>query len=143
MRFFKISDVKQRKSLKLAGNLLVRMTSEKLAWVKKQKQAKNFEVILAKKWDDYKDFRIDNGCYVLVRVYKDAQEIGVGICDYNHTILKEFRGRRAQDLYTAIFDYSEKYKKGWFKRLDHAAYLGKELKKAEICLAMGIEYVQE
>ena len=116
---------------------------EKPKWVKKQKQAKDFEVINADKYDDYKDFRIDKGCYVLIRVYSDTHEIGVGICDYNHAILKEFRGTRAQDLYTTIFDYSEKHKKSWFNRLEHVAYLGKELKKAEICLAMGNEYVQE
>jgi len=92
---------------------------------------------------DYKDFKTDDGCYVLIRLYLDTYEIGVAVCDYNHVILKEFRGRRPQDLYTAIFDYSEKNGKNWFKRLDHAAYLGKELKKAEICLSIGTEYVQE
>ena len=117
--------------------------AEKPAWVKKQKFGKNFEVIKVRRYDDIKDFKIDNGCYVLIRVYRDTHEIGVGICDYNHAILKEFRGRRSQDLYTAIFDYSEKNNKNWFKRLEHAAYLGKELKKAEICLAMGTEYAQE
>lgn len=116
---------------------------EKPKWVKKQKYDRNFEVIKAKKYDDYKDFKTDNGCYVLVRIYKDTHEIGVAVCDYRHNILKEFRGTRAQDLYTTIFDYSEKHKKRWFTRFEHAAYLGKELKKAEISLAMGIEYVQE
>ena len=117
--------------------------AEKPEWIKKQKLAKDFEVIRVRKYDDYKDFKIDNGCYALIKVYRDTHEIGVGICDYKHAILKEFRGRRAQDLYTAIFDYSEKNSKNWFKRLEHAAYIGKELKKAEICLAMGTEYVQE
>ena len=48
-----------------------------------------------------------------------------------------------RSIYNAIFTYSEKNKKGWFTRLDHAAYLGKELKKAEIALATGTDYVQE
>jgi len=112
-------------------------------WVKKQSRSKDFEVIKADKYDDIRDFRIDSGCYVLIRVYKKTKEIGAAICDYKHTILKEFRGKRAQDLYTTIFDYSENHKKRWFTKLDHAAYLGKELKKAEISLAMGTEYVQE
>ena len=115
---------------------------ERPKWIKKQKYSKNFEVINVKKHEG-KDFKIDGGCYVLIRVYLDIHEIGVAICDYEHTILKEFRGRRAQDLYTAIFDYSQQHNKHWFKRLEHAAYLGKELKKAEICLATGTEYVQE
>jgi len=116
---------------------------ENPSWVKKQKYDKNFEIIKARKYDDYKDFRIDAGCYALIKVYWDTHEIGVGICSYKHEILREFRGARAQDLYTTIFDYSQKNKKGWFTRMEHAAYLGKELKKAEICMAMGIEYVQE
>jgi len=112
-------------------------------WVKKQKLSNDFEVIGAKKFDDYKDWIQDNGCYVLVKVYKDAKEIGVGICNYNHEILKEFRGKNARDIYTSIFSYSEKHGKNWFTRLDHAAYLGKELEKAELALAKGFEYVQE
>lgn len=112
-------------------------------WLKTQKKADDFEVIQAEPYDDYKDYRGDAGCYVLIRIYPDTKEIGVGICDYNHTILKEFRGKRAQDLYTEIFKYNKEHNKNWFRVLDHAAYLGKELKKAEICLAKGEEYVQE
>lgn len=119
------------------------MAMEKPSWVKDKKVADDFEVIQVKRLDDYKDFKMDDGCYVLIRIYWDTHDIGVAICDYQHTILKEFRGIRAQDLYTAIFDYGEKHKKDWFKRLDHAVYLGRELKKAEICLATGVEYVQE
>lgn len=117
--------------------------AEQPKWLKKQSYSKEFEVVKARKYDDYKDFRIDKGCYVLIRIYWDTHEIGVGICNYKHEILKEFRGERAQDLYTTIFDYSEKNRKEWFTKMEHAAYLGKELKKAEICLVMGIEYVQE
>mgnify|MGYP001557863314 FL=1 len=119
------------------------MPIERPAWVKDKKVADDFEVIRAKPFDAYKDWKQDNGCYVLIRVYRDTHEIGVAICDYKHTILKEFRGKIPQDLYTSIFKYDEENKKGWFTRFDHAAYLGKELKKAEICLAMGVEYVQE
>ena len=114
---------------------------EKPDWIKDKKVAPDFEVIRVKQWDDYKDFKTDQGCYVLIKIYRDKHEIGVAVCDYKHTILKEFRGRRAQDIYTAIFVHSEKL--NWFNRLDHAAYLGKELKKAEICLALGCDYYQE
>ena len=119
------------------------MPMEKPAWVKDKKVADDFEVIRTKSYDDYKDHRNDDTCYTLIRVYWDTHEIGVAVCDYNHVILKEFRGRRAQDLYVAIFKHSEENSKNWFRVLDHAAYMGKELKKAEICLALGVEYVQE
>jgi len=117
------------------------MTQHK--WVKKQKKVKSFEVIPAKKHDDYRDFVLDDGCYVLIKIYRKTGNIGVGICDYEHSILKEFRGKRVQDIYHTIFAYSNHHKKNWFKRLDHAAYLGKELKKAEIALLTGKDYVQE
>lgn len=112
-------------------------------WVKKQGLSKHFKIIKSKKWDGIRDFVFDNGRYMFLKNYKKTKEIGVAICDYKHTISMEFRGKRAQDIYQTIFDYSIKHNKNWFTRLDHAAYLGKELKKAEICLAEGKEYVQE
>ena len=42
-----------------------------------------------------------------------------------------------------VFNYEEKNNLKWFNRKDHAAYLGKELKKAEIALILGTEYYQE
>ena len=119
------------------------MSSQKPSWLKEQTYSKDFHTVKAIPYHDHHDFRIDEGCYVLVRVYKETDEIGVAICNYNHEILIEFKGKRAQDLYTTIFDYSQKNNKKWFQRLEHAAYLGKELKKAEISLANGKEYVQE
>ncbi len=116
---------------------------ERPAWIKDKNVAEDFEVIRVKEWDDYKDFKTDDGCYALIKIYRDRHEIGVAICDYQHKILKEFRGRRAQDIYIAIFNHSEEKGLRWFKRLDHAAYLGKELKKAEICMAIGCDYYQE
>ena len=115
---------------------------EKPAWIKDKEVAPDFEVIEVPLWDDYKDFRMDSGCYVLIKIYRDRHQIGVAVCDYKHVILKEFRGRRAQDLYMAVFKCDEENNLKWFNRGDHAAYLGKELKKAEICLVLGCDYYQ-
>jgi len=119
------------------------MSMDRPAWVKGKNVAEDFEVIRTKEYDDYKDHRNDDGCYTLIKIYWDTHEIGVAVCDYKHVIQKEFRGKRAQDLYVAIFKYNEQHKRNWFKVLDHAAYIGKELKKAELALAMGFEYIQE
>jgi len=119
------------------------MPIDKPAWVKDKKTADDFEVIRANPYDDYKDHRNDNGCYVLIKLYWDTHEVGAAVCDYKHTILKEFRGKRAQDIYVAMFKFDEQHNKKWFTVPDHIAYIGKELKKAEICLALGTEYVQE
>src|SRR3989344_6961783 len=113
------------------------------SWVKDKNVDKDFELIYSKELDLYKDFKTDKGCYVLIRVYRDTLEIGVAVCDYKNVILKEFRGKRAQDIYHALFEYDEKNNKEWFTRSDHAAYIGKELKKAEICMVLGCDYYQE
>lgn len=50
-----------------------------------------------------------------------------------------FRGRAAQDIYHRIL-----LEKKYVAYTTHAAYLGKELKKAELALALGIDrYYQE
>lgn len=114
------------------------------AWVKDKTLADDFEVIQCRRWDDYKDFTFDKkGCYVLIRISMDSWEIGVAVCSQDHTILKEFRGRRAQDIYCAIFAYDKEQGMGWFNEPQHIAYLGKELKKAEIALVLGTQYYQE
>ena len=114
------------------------------AWVKDKVVAEDFEVTRVPRWDDIKDFVFDReGCYVLIRVYRETHEIGVAVCTQQHVILKEFRGRRAQDIYSAIFKYDREHNCKWFQVLDHAAYIGKELKKAEISLALGCDYYQE
>ena len=112
---------------------------ERPAWVKDKKIAEDFEVI-RHQFNEYKDFRIDKG-YVLIRVYNDTHEIGLAVCTDDHTILKEFRGRIAQDVYTGLRVWADKQQESYLLYQEHWAYIGKELKKAEIALSM--EYVQE
>ncbi|HLD07141.1 MAG TPA: DUF4346 domain-containing protein [Candidatus Nanoarchaeia archaeon] len=118
---------------------------ERPKWVKDKSTADGFEVVQTPAWDDYKDFKIEpTGHYVLVKILWDKAQISVAVCDKEHRILREFRGRRAQDIWTALFSYEEQHNVQWLTRKDHIAYLGKELKKAEIALAMGnTGYYQE
>jgi hypothetical protein len=99
----------------------------------------NFEVIKVKSIDEIKDFILDKGCYVLIKIYPETNEIGVAICNYENVILKEFRGKKALDIYEAIFNYNP----NWFTSMSHIAYLGKELNKAETCLRIKQPYCQE
>ena len=108
---------------------------EKPEWIKDKKVSNKFEVIRGK-YDGYKDF-VSDKFYVLIRVYHDTHEIGLGICDKDHVLHKEFRGRIAQEIYVPLFKFQPNILP------DHAAYIGKELKKAEIALVLNIEYVQE
>lgn len=123
---------------------LEQMTQERPRWVKDKTLHKDFEVISCKPYDDYRDHKNDNGCYVLVKVDFEFSEIHIAICNYQHEILKVFKGKRAQDIYAAIFDYEKQNNLQWFTEKQHVAYLGKELKKAEIALALGNNgYYQE
>lgn len=111
----------------------------------KQSMAPHCETIDCSVYDDIKDFRRDpSGCYVLIRPDYAKKKIEVAICDKKHQIQMIFRGKKAQDLYEGIFQYEKKHSKRWFKSMGHAAYLGKELKKAEIAIHSGSEnYCQE
>ena len=113
------------------------------SWVKDKNVAEDFEVIHCKKTDLYKDLKTDKGCYILIRVYMDTLEIGVAVCNYENVILIEFRGTKAQDIYNEIFKYEREHKLEWFNEPEHIAYLGKELKKAELSLVLGSPYYQE
>lgn len=118
--------------------------TERPKWVKDKKLHKDFEVIQCKPYDDYKDHKNDDGCYTLIRVDFEFYEIQVAVLNYEHEILKVFKGKRPQDIYTALFEYDKKHKYGWFTENQHSAYIGKELKKAEIALALGNNgYYQE
>jgi hypothetical protein len=110
----------------------------------KQAVSSDLKIIDCPVYDPVKDFRRDpTGAYVLIRCDTADSIIEIAICDKKHTIIKVFRGRKAQDLYYTIFEYETKHKLKWFSRKDHAAYLGKELKKCEFALLGKEGYVQE
>ena len=107
--------------------------------------APHCETIGCSVYDPIKDFHRDpTGYYVLIKPDFIRFKIEVAICNKNHAIEKIFRGSKAQDLYEGIFKFEQKHKLQWFKNKGHMAYLGKELKKAEIALALGQNnYFQE
>ena len=55
----------------------------------------------------------------------------------------EFVGLQAQNIYHEIFEYEKRNGLQWFQEKTHIAYLGKELKKAELALTLGSSYYQE
>ena len=100
------------------------------------KEDKNMKLIKGK-YDDLKDYKYDIKGYFLIRINKATKEIEVGHCKQNNIILTKITGKRASDIYFSII------KAGLVSRLDHAAYLGKELTKAEIALNYNLDYVQD
>ena len=75
----------------------------------KQSISSKLDIINCPDYDPIKDFRRDpTGNYVLIRCDIENSFIEVAICDKKHTIIKVFRGRKAQDLYYTIFEYEKK-----------------------------------
>ena len=96
-------------------------------------------------YDTYDDFRRDpSGIYVLIKPNFATYKLEVAICDKDHKIIRVFSGQKPQDVYFGILEYEKKHRLKWFTDPVHVAYLGKELKKAEIALVTGNEsYFQE
>ncbi len=76
--------------------------------------------------------------YFTVHVSHDNGEIAVEHHDNSGKILGTVAGRNAEDIYHQIIN-----KMGLITRLDHAAYLGRELGKAETALFSKSEYEQD
>ena len=75
--------------------------------------------------------------YFLIRVDKKQNEIEAGFCESGNVVKLVIVGKKPEEIYHSII------KEGLITKFEHAAYLGKELKKAEIALSMGFEYMQE
>lgn len=110
---------------------------EKPAWLKKQKISENFKIIQGH--DPYPEGKMDiepKG-YFLIRINKETKEIEAAHCTPDHVIDLLVKGKTAQEVYMKIIELD------LVSLLDHAAYLGKELRKAEDALNSGREYTQD
>ena len=56
---------------------------------------------------------------------------------YDNKLLRVIEGDEARKLYWTIIQ------NGWVSQLSHAAYLGKELEKAELSIKLGFKYIQD
>ena len=57
--------------------------------------------------------------------------------DYKEILTRIIEGRDARSIYLTLI------RNGWISKLDHAAYLGKELTKAELSLKYNFDYLQD
>ena len=81
--------------------------------------------------------KMDQAGYFVVVPLPDKGIINVEHYAYDNTHLRNIEGTNARAIYTTII------KEGWISELSHAAYLGKELAKAELALHNGFKYVQD
>lgn len=93
--------------------------------------------VLTAEYDDRQEFTMDQQGYFLIRVDQQQQVIEVGLCRELNQVAVKIVGRKPLEIYQTII------KNNLLSRLDHAAYLGRELQKAYIALQKGIPYVQD
>ncbi|MCK5407609.1 MAG: DUF4346 domain-containing protein, partial [Candidatus Krumholzibacteria bacterium] len=80
---------------------------------------------------------LDPKGYFIIFPDRERQSILVEHYVKDGTLAQGFTGERADDLYATVIAYE------LVSRLDHAAYLGKELARAEQALRTGEPYVQD
>ncbi len=87
--------------------------------------------------DSGRPLPMDRAGYFVILPVADRGVINVEHYGYHDDLLHTIEGPNARVLYLAIVD------RGWVTELSHAAYLGKELTKAELSLKLGFKYVQD
>jgi len=80
---------------------------------------------------------IDKAGYFVILPQPDKHVIVVEHYSYDNTLQRVIEGKDARSIYWTIV------RNGWVTQLSHAAYLGKELAKAELSIKMGFKYVQD
>jgi tetrahydromethanopterin S-methyltransferase subunit A len=88
-------------------------------------------------YDSRKEWQKDPQGYFLIKVFYERGRIGIRHCNYRHEPLLDIYGKDAESIVqTAV-------REGLVTTLQHAAYLGHELQKAETALKLRLEYVQD
>ena len=80
---------------------------------------------------------MDKAGYFVIIPQPEKRIITVEHYSYDNKLLRIIEGKDARSIYYTITENS------WISQLSHAAYLGKELAKAELSLKLGFKYVQD
>lgn len=80
---------------------------------------------------------MDKAGYFVIIPQPNRWIINVEHYSYDNRLLRVIEGRDARSIHGMII------KNGWVTQLSHAAYLGKELTKAELSIKIGFKYVQD
>ncbi len=80
---------------------------------------------------------MDKAGYFVILPQPDTGNILVEHYSYDNALLRVIEGKDARTLYWTVIE------SGWVSLLSHAAYLGKELTKAELSLQLGFKYLQD
>ncbi len=104
----------------------------KLKKIEISKNVKRIEAEPNKTWD------MDKKSFVLIKINPENNKLEVGICNYkDYTIDYIITGDDPESIYQTII------RNDLIDKKSHAAYLGRELEKADICRKLGISYIQD
>ncbi len=85
--------------------------------------------------EDPNRIKLDKAGYFVVNI--ENRVILVEHYSYKEKLLRIIEGQDARSIYLTIV------RNGWVSKLDHAAYVGKELNKAELSIQHGFKYLQD
>lgn len=80
---------------------------------------------------------MDRAGYFVILPQPEKRVIVLEQYSYDNTLQRVVEGKDARSIYWTIIE------NGWVTQLSHAAYLGKELAKAELSIQLGFKYVQD
>ena len=95
------------------------------------------DTIIYAYYDDLNEFVMDPNGYFLIRTIPETKEIEIGHCEKVNEVNIVIRGKKPREIYQVALT------RGLISRMDHAAYLGRELQKAYNSLHFGLKYVQD
>ena len=104
--------------------------------LKKPEIVRDARVIEAE-YDTWTEWKQDMIGYWLIRVNREKKRIEAGFCKDKNKIEVVVNGVDGEEMYNTII------REKLVTKLQHAAYLGYELQKAEVALKLDLEYVQD
>ena len=81
--------------------------------------------------------KLDKAGYFVILPQKEKSNILVEHYSYDNRLIRKIEGNNSRDIYLTIISNK------WVSELGHAAYLGKELSRAELSMKRGSRFVQD
>lgn len=100
----------------------------------KSTEQKKVEYVVAAGTDP-QHIKLDKAGYFVINIEGDT--LLVEHYSYKDKLIRIIEGRDARSIYLTLI------RNGWVSKLDHAAYLGKELTRAELSIEHGFNFVQD
>jgi len=93
-------------------------------------------VVKSKKQSKY-TIKLDKAGYFVIIISKKNGNMLIEHYSYNNKLLRKIEGNSARDIYFTIINNN------WVSELSHAAYLGKELARAEMAIKKSFKFIQD